>query len=181
MTSVIESDGSLDVAARTVAEEGPPISRELFSRAVRLADTKGADGVRGALVSELSELGDGASGYRQSMMLCISAADSGDRGERLRILGEASDTALDAVRIMGEKYSASLNTPCMTVFGLGIMAPMILMSILPLMGIGGLFGTTAIDERLILVTTLVLIPLVITVVAWRIRSTNPFISGGPDR
>lgn len=178
MTSVIESGGSLDGAARAVSEDGPPLSRGLFTDALRLADTKGARSVRDALVRSLGDLSEDASGYRQSLMLCISAADAGEPQERLRILREASDVALDAVRIMGEKYSASLSTPCMTVFGLGIMAPMILMSILPMMSIGGMFGTMPVDSNLVLMATLVLIPAVILTLSFKIRSDNPFITLG---
>ncbi len=181
MTSVLESGGSLDVAVRTVAEEGPPISREVFGEAVRLADTKGAPGVRQALSESLGGLRDEASGYRQSLMLCISASDSPDQSERLRILGEASDMALDAVKTMGGRYSSSLSTPCMTVFGLGIIAPIILMSILPMMGMGGLFGSAAVSEGTIMAVTLVAIPAVILAMSYGIRSSNPFLPEGGAR
>lgn len=175
MTSVVESGGSLDVAARTVAEDGPPISRSIFTECIRLVDVKRSPSVRDSIIAALGRMPDNASGYRQSLMLCISAADVGDPQERLRILREASDSALDAVRIMGEKYSASLSTPCMLVFGLGIMAPMIMMSILPLMGIGGMFGSMPVDSNVILVSTLVLIPAFILLMAFKIRSDNPFL------
>lgn len=175
VTSVIESGGSLDGAVRAVADEGPPLSAELFRGAVREVDTKGSRSISDALTAALSGLREEAAGYRQAMMLCISAADAGDPAERLRILREASDVALDAVRIMGEKYSAGLSTPCMAVFGLGIMAPMILMSILPMMGIGGMFGAMPLDSRTVLVCTLVLIPLAILALSYHIRSGNPFL------
>ncbi len=176
MTSVIESGGSLDGAVRTVAEEGPALSRTIFQEAVRKVDTKDAPGLREALIDRIGRISDEASGYRQSMMLCISASDAGDQAERLRILREASDVALDSVRIMGEKYSASLNTPCMVVFGLGIMAPMILMSILPMLSMGGMYGSDVIDRNTILVITVVAIPAIITLLSFKIRRDNPFIS-----
>lgn len=179
LTSVIESGGSLDGAARIVADEGPPLSRELFGRAVRRADTKGAPGVKDALAEEVSELDGEASGYRQAVMLCICASESGDGKERLATLREASDVALDAVRIMGERYSESLTVPCTTVFALGILLPMILMSIAPMMGIGGMFGTAAIDSGMMSAAILVAIPAVILAITWTIRRGNPFIGEHP--
>ena len=176
LTSVVESGGSLDLAARAVASEGPPASRALFGRAVRRADTKGSRSVSDALVSELEGVSGEASGYRQAVMLCVSASDAETKEERLRILGDASEVALDAVRLMGERYSASLNTPCMTVFALGIMAPMLLMTILPMLSISELFGTVAIDGDLVMAVILVVVPAVILLMAWRIREGNPFIA-----
>lgn len=179
ITSVIESGGSIDGAIRTVASDGPPLSAAMFDRAVRLADTKGSEGLCGALSEQLSELPASASGYRQAVLLCVSASESGDQKERLRILREASDVALDAVRIMGEKYAAGLSTPCMVVFGLGIMAPMILMSILPIMGIGGMFGSMPIDSGMMLAATLVLIPAAILAISYWLRVSNPFLEREP--
>lgn len=181
MTSVIESGGSLDMAVRAVSEEGPRLSAELFSGAVRLTDTKGSIGISQALSESLSGLPESASGYRQAMLLCISASEAAEPQERLRILKEASDVALDAVRIMGEKYAAGLSTPCMAVFGLGIMAPMILMSILPIMGLGGMFAEMPVDSGTMLTATLVLIPAAILCLAYWLRQSNPFLerSGSP--
>ena len=170
----------MDMAARAVSLEGPRLSAELFSGAVRLTDTKGSTGISQALSESLSGLPEPASGYRQAMLLCISASEVADQQERLRILKEASDVALDAVRIMGERYAAGLSTPCMAVFGLGIMAPMILMSILPIMGLGGMFAEMPVDSGTMLVATLVLIPAAILCLAYWLRQSNPFLelSGG---
>ncbi len=178
LTSVIESDGSLDAAVRIVAEDGPVLSRKLFSRAAASADTKGSRSVKDALIRELGAVGDGASGYRQSVMLCISASESGDRHERLGMLEEASDAALDAVRIMGERYSASLTVPCMTIFSVCVVIPMIMMTILPMLSIGDLFGPVPIDGKMVLGIVLVAIPGATIAVCVKLRADNPFIS--PD-
>ena len=175
MTTVVESGGSLDTAVRSVAADGPPRSAELFSRAVRMVDTKDAESVGRALSDAVSGLPRSASGYRNAMLLCIAASDADSPSERLRLLKEASDVALDSVRAMGERYSASLTVPCMTVFGLGIMVPMILMSIVPLLGIGGVFGDVGIDEGSVMALTLVAIPAAILCLSLWIRRGNPFL------
>ena len=144
-----------------------------------MTDTKGAGSISESLVEEVSRLPEDASGYRNAILLCISASESADRDERLGLLREASDVALDSVRTMGERYGSSLTVPCMTVFGLGIMVPMILMSIVPMLGVGGLFGHTGIDSGLIVLTTLVLIPAAILLISVWIRRGNPFASQSP--
>ncbi len=176
LTTALESGGSLDSAVREVAAEGPPLSAGMFTRAVRTTDTKGASSLGAALTAEVSALPASASGYRHSVLLCIAASESSGQEERLRLLREASDIALDSVRTMGEAYSASLTVPCMTVFGLGIMVPMILMSIVPLLGMGGLFGTTSVDGDMVVLLTVVAIPAVILVLSMAIRGRNPFAS-----
>ena len=178
ITAAVGSGGSLDSAIRAVAEEGPVHSGRLFSRAVRLADTKGSGSLSAALASEVAALPECASGYRNAVMLCIAASESSDDEEGLRLLKEASDVALDSVKAMGERYSSSLTVPCMTVFGLGIMIPMILMSVIPMLGVGGLFGDVGIDGNLIVVVTIVLIPAVILSISLWIRRGNPF---GPQK
>ncbi len=181
MTTAVGSGGSLDSAIRTVASEGPQRSREMFSRAVRKADTKGSRSLTEALSDEVSGLPPEASGYRNSVMLCIAASESTSSEEGLMLLREASDVALGSVRAMGERYSSSLTVPCMTVFGIGIMVPMILMSILPLLGVGGLFGGFGIDSGVVTTVTLVVIPSAILLISFWIRRGNPFSSndGGP--
>lgn len=179
LTSVLESGGSLDGAARVVAEEGPPLSRELFSDAVRSTDVKESPGIKEALIRETADLDREASGYRQAVMLCVCASESGDGKERLATLKEASDLALDATRIMGERYLESLTVPCTSVFALGILLPMIMMSIMPIMGIGGMFGEASIDGGLIAAMILVLVPVAILAISWAIRNGNPFIAPRP--
>jgi hypothetical protein len=53
---------------------------------------------------------------------------------------------------------------------------MILMSILPLLSIGGMFGSGTIDQNLIILVTLVLVPGVILFLSVYLRSNNPFLS-----
>ncbi len=179
LTASVESGGSIDTAIRTVAKEGPRISAEMFSDVVRLTDTKGCPSLIQGLAERIGELPASASGYRHAVLLCIAASESEGSEERLRMMHEASDVALDAVRTMGESYSSSLTMPCMTVFGLGIMVPMILMSIVPMLGTGGMFETSAVNGRIVSAITLALIPSVILALTLMIRRGNPFSS--PER
>lgn len=176
LTSTIESGGSIDTAIRSMAEGGPKHSKRLFTDAVRDTDTKSSISLTASLSSKLSDLQKEASGYRRAVMMAVSASESSDEYERSRMLRDAAQIALEAVKGMGDEYGASLTVPCMTVFGIGIMMPMILMSVLPMLGIGGMFGTGTLDDGMIVMSTLVLIPAVILVVSLYLRSRNPFLS-----
>lgn len=179
LTATLGSGGSIDTAARTVASDGPRLSSGLFSDVVRLADTRGCGGIAEGLRAMVGSLPTSASGYKHAVMLCVAASESGSDGERDRLLSEASGIALDSVRTAGETYGNSLTVPCMTVFGLGMMLPMILMSLVPILGMGGMFGSRTVDRDVIVVVTLVAVPCAILALCLWIRRTNPFLSPGP--
>lgn len=178
MTSVLQSGGSIDTAVRSVAESGPRHSRRLFGRAVRIADTKGAPSLTDALTQELSGLPKEASGYGRAILMILSSAVSSDAETSERLMKDSADLALNSVREMGESYGASLTVPCMAVFGIGIMVPLILMSLLPMLSIGGMFGSRTISQGAIVTVTLVIVPSAILLVALYIRGRNPFLPDG---
>lgn len=174
MVSTLQSGNSVDRAIRTVSKEGPKLSAELFAEAVRMADCRRCSGTCDALNKILSDVPDSASGYRRAIGIVMSAASSTDRDECRMLLKEAGECSLEAVRMMGERYCASLNAPCLTVYGLGIMVPMLLMSILPLLGVGGMFGSGGFDVGAVSAITLVLIPSILACVCVWMRMANPF-------
>ncbi|MBO4797620.1 MAG: hypothetical protein J5494_02450, partial [Candidatus Methanomethylophilaceae archaeon] len=178
MTSSLESGGSLDAAVRMIATEGPGISRRLFSGVVRRTDTKSFRNMKDCLADAVRRLPDSSAGYRRAIHMCIAASESSNPEERTRMLKDASDISLEAVKDMGEAYGASLNTPCMAVFGIGILVPMILMSILPMMSVGGMLGTGSFDESIVIFVTLAVIPAAILILSVWMRLTNPFLRSG---
>lgn len=177
ITSTLQSGGSVDTAIRSIAESGPKLSRIIFAQAVRTTDTKGYPSLKGALTEILSDLPKDSSGYCRAVMMILSASESSDSETRERMLRDSADIALDSVREMGESYGASLTVPCMTVFGIGIMVPMILMSILPMLNVGGMFGSKSLDQGTIVMVTLAIVPSFIMMVALYLRSKNPFLNG----
>ena len=175
MVSALQSGNSIDNAIRSVSAEGPELSAELFSKCVRTADCRKYACTEEALEALMSDLPDTASRYRRSIRIVLSAASSSDRTEERRLMDEACESSLEAVRIMGDRYCASLNTPCLTVYGMGIMLPMMLMSILPLLGMGGLFSVGGLDSGVVSAITLVVIPAVLVCICIWMRTSNPFI------
>jgi len=174
MRLMIDRGRSLDSAVREVAANGPKNIANMFSKVIWDVDTRASTDIRDSLSNMLASLSDKLTAFKRSMYLIISASDSKDAQERMRITKDASDTMLEGLREMGESYSSKLNAPCMAIFGLGVMVPMILVSILPMLSLGGQFSSAALDERTVALITLILIPAVVGAVIMTIASNNPF-------
>ena len=174
ITSTMESGGSIESAIRYVASDGPVVSRILFDEVVHRCDVRSCTDMIAELVSSLSALPKSAQGFRDSLTTLLTAARSPDSEESNRLFRDSADMALESVRLMGERYSASLNTPCMIVFGMGIMVPMLLMSILPLLGMGGVFTVSMINDTMVSVVTLIVIPSAMLAMCLWLRNANPF-------
>ena len=181
ITSVLGSGGSVDSAVRYVAERGPELSGGMFSSAVRLTDTRGARSIEEALRRQLDGIPRKASGYRDAVSMCLVASEFSDRDHMQRMLDDASNEALESVRQMGESYGESLNLPCMAIFAAGIMVPMILMSLMPIMDLGGMFSSGILDRTMLVLITLVIVPCGMLLMSLGIRSGNPFGSRLRDR
>lgn len=175
MSAVIEGGGSLDTAVRDVARNGPKRSASLFREIVTKADTRQISDIGHGVKEMLSSLPGEATSYRRSLHMVMAASFSSEQSERKRMLEDASSIALNGLKEVGESYSTSLNIPCMMIFGLGIMVPMILMSILPMLSLGGMFGSSAIGTGPIVMITLILIPCLIIALIMSIREKNPFM------
>lgn len=180
MSVVVESGGSLDSAVRGVAENGPKTIRKLFSDIVHDADTRIVPDIRSGLDDLLSSLPKELSGFRRSMHLMMAAAELPTGPEKTRILKEATDISLDGLKDAGEKFSSSLSNPCMLIFGLGVMTPMILMSVIPLLQIGRDMNSTMTPFPLVFII-LVAVPVVVLAIAVGISKGNPFGSENGDK
>jgi len=175
MTAIIDRGGSIDTAVRDVAKNGPERSAALFNMIVVKADTRQIPDIPFGMSEMLSSLPTEAAAFRRSIHMVMAAAASSDQSERKRMLGDASDIALNGLKEIGETYSTSLNIPCMMIFGLGIMVPMVIMSILPMLSLGGIFGGTSISTGPIVMITLVFIPAIILALILSVKEKNPFM------
>jgi len=180
MSAVIESGGSLDTAIRDVAKNGPKCSSEMFREVVTDADTRTTSDIKSGLFNELSKLPPSLTPLRRSVHMTAAASESADPPEKKRMLKDASEISLNGLKETGETYSSSLNGPCMMIFGLGIMVPMVLMSILPLLNMGGMFGSSSIGSEPIAFFTIVLIPCVIAGLILSVKEKNPFMRYNED-
>ncbi|MCL2296582.1 MAG: hypothetical protein FWC29_05855 [Methanomassiliicoccaceae archaeon] len=175
MSAVVEKGGSIDSAVRDVAKNGPERSAALFRTIVVKADTRQIPDIAHGMSEMLSSIPAEAAAFRRSIHMVMAAAASSEQSERKRMLADASDASLNGLREIGENYSTSLNIPCMMIFGLGIMVPMVLMSILPLLNLGGIFGSSPIGTGPIVFVTLVFIPAIILALILSVKEKNPFM------
>ena len=176
MASVILSGGSLDTAVRYVSENGPPIAKNMFRTVVRETDLRMAD-IKDGTITAIRNIHDDASPFKRSMHMLISSSETSDATERKRMIGDAENITLTGLREMGDVYGSSLNSPCMMIFGLGVMVPMILMSVMPMLSMGGMFSVAALNTGTIALLTLVVIPAVVSLVIFSIINNNPFHEG----
>ena len=138
------------------------------------ADTRIEPNMKAALNRQLSALPESCGPYASAVRMILSASESKTEAERTRLIDEARRIALNGLKGIGKAFSSSLNLPFLLIFGAGIMIPMVLMSVLPMLNAGGLFGKTAISPVLLAVVTLVIIPAVLLVTVAAIRERNPF-------
>ncbi len=174
MALSLRRSGSLDSAIRDTAKSGPPQTRKLFAELVAAADVREKPDMRASLGAMLSSLPEGAAAYTMAVRMMVSASDARDPSERDRLIGEARAVALNGLRDAGKAYSSSLNTPFMVIFGVGIMVPMVLMSIIPMLNIGGVFGGAFISPTVLAVITLVIIPAFMAAMVLSVKGRNPF-------
>jgi hypothetical protein len=130
-----------------------------LERAVEMGTRSGDGGLQrtiasvawNALTGEVADLRHGLSAWtsgldrmndslRRALHLIMAAEESGSEG-RERLLDRANAIALDGLREACERYVGSLSFPVMLVFAFGVLAPVMLFSLIPLLGMeNGLMG-----------------------------------------
>ena len=175
------SGGSFDSAVRDVAANGPNGVSKLFSTAVKNVDLRLSVGIKESVNDVMVTLHRDTAPFRRSVMMLSSASESKDEIERRRMIKDAETISLVGLREMSESYSSSLNSPCMLIFGLGVMVPMILMSVLPMLSIGGMFSVSMLDGSMISFITLVAVPGIVAVVVVSVIGNNPFMEKRNDK
>ena len=174
MSVTLSSGGSFDTAVRDVARNGPKYTSTIFRETVLNADCRSCPDIKEALIGRISSMPAALSPFKRAMHMVVTAFESSDDNERSMMMKDAENIVLEGLRTIGSTYSSSLNSPCMLIFGLGIMLPMILISMLPLLSMGGTFAVSFVDSDTISMIVLVFIPLVVGGVTLSIRGKNPF-------
>lgn len=115
------------------------------------------DDLRRGLSAWTSELDRSNDGLRRSLHL-IMAAEESETGGRERLLDRASSIALEGVKEACERYIGSLSMPVMLVFAFGVLAPVMLFSLIPLLGVEGGLVDGELDLGMLALLLLVLVP-----------------------
>ena len=174
MSVTMSSGGSFDTAVREIAKNGPKHFSKMFSEIVLDADCRSAPDIKRTVSDRVSGLPKQLSPFKRAMHIVTTAFETSDLNERRTMMKDAESIVLEGLRSMGETYSSSLNSPCLVVFGLGIMLPMILISMLPMLSMGGLFSVSLIDSQTVSMIVLVVIPIIVGSIAISLRGRNPF-------
>ena len=176
MSVVLSSGGSFEMAVRDISKNGPALSRSLFNDVIMDADCRQEPDIKENINRMLVTLPAEAAPFRRSMSLMMTASESLEPNERKSMMKDAESVVLKGLKEIGDEYSSSLNSPCTLIFGLGIMLPMILISILPMLSLGGQFAVKSLDSNVITMMILVFIPLVVASMILVMRRKNPFIT-----
>ena len=90
-----------------------------------------------ALMHFNSDLSHFNQGLRQSLHLVISANFEKTRNGLERLLDKANQVVLEGTREVVDRYASSLSVPTMILFSMGVILPVMLFALLPLVSIGG--------------------------------------------
>lgn len=147
-----------------------------LERAVEMSTRSGNGALQGAISSvawkaltgETADLRKGLSawtsgldkmndGLRRALHLVMAAEESEGEG-RDRLLDRANSIALEGLREVCERYVGSLSFPVMLVFAFGVLAPVMLFSLIPLLGIQDGLAGGSLDLGSLTMVLLVLVP-----------------------
>jgi Flp pilus assembly protein TadB len=134
----MELSPSLDKALAFAAENAEgPMAQELKGLLWKVRVREHAT-VEEALMAYASGLEGVNEELRSALYNVLSASKESDREKMRSSLRRASDGVLAGTRQRVEGFAASLATPATVLFSLGILLPMIIGSMLPMMSMGGL-------------------------------------------
>lgn len=174
MSVTLSSNGSFDSAVRYVANNGPKNISAMFKSILMDADCRAIPDIKTSLFDMISRFPKELSPFRRAMHIAATAFESADENERTAMMKDAENIVIEGLRTVGNTYSSKLSTPCMIVFGLGIMVPMILISVLPMLSMGGQFAVSGLDPDVCEFIILVVIPAIVGVVILSLKGKNPF-------
>ena len=114
-------------------------------------------------------------GLKRSIHLIIAAEEEPGKEGRDRLLDRANAMVLEGMKETCERYVGSLSFPVMLVFAFGVLAPVMLFSLIPLLGLGsGIPGTGgSLDISSLAVVLLVLVPTVTVLYVRALIGRNP--------
>jgi Flp pilus assembly protein TadB len=116
-------------------------SSELAKRFVRMGWevlTRKSDSLDRALLAFIPRLSSDNDAVGRSLHLVLASTYEPDIESRDRVLDRANSTAIEGVKEAADHYVASLSNPALIIFALGIMLPVMLFSVAPLLSIGAI-------------------------------------------
>ncbi|MBN1109696.1 MAG: hypothetical protein JXA45_02930 [Methanomassiliicoccales archaeon] len=180
MTMGMNRQPSLEKALELASRSGKGALHSSLSLVVWRGLTGEMEDLRKALCTWTTRLDHMNEGLRRSLSLIMAAEEEAGREGRDRLLDRANFLALEGLREACERYVGSLSFPVMVVFAFGVLAPVMLFSLLPLLGLGGNGSLPggALDVSSLTFLLLVLVPSATVLYVRSTLSRNPLRS--PD-
>ena len=167
---------SLEGAVSAAAVGDGPLNRRLRQGWWEAMSGR-AMGLEGAIMDLSTSLGELNDGLRQALVLTIASTKQGTRGGIDRLLDRANWLVLEGVREKGERYVASLSVPTMVLFAFGVLLPVMLFSLMPLMSVGSTgtdgFASPPVSLPMVALLMLVVFPACTFVYAQSVLRRHP--------
>lgn len=133
-----------------------------------------------AMLSFNSRLSNSNDGLRQAIHLVVSANFEKTKDGLERLLDKANQIVLENLKEAVDRYASSLTVPTMMLFSIGIIMPVMLFALLPLLSMGSMVSSSLqltrgdmLGEEVIALLMLLIFPLFCFLYARSILERNP--------
>lgn len=159
ITMSMNRSPSLERALEVGSRSGGGALQSSLSMVVWKALTGEVKDLRRGISAWTANLDPSNEGLHRSMHLIMAAEEEPGNEGRDRLLDRANSLVLEGLREACERYVSSLSFPVMLVFAFGVLAPVMLFSLIPLMGMDiGLDGGGSYDVASLAAILLALVP-----------------------
>ncbi len=137
LAAALRINPNLEKAVNFTAEQG-----EYFGKGFRSELWKACIGVHNNAGEALTEfgksLGEENEGVKRSIDLMKSSVTEPDEKSRRKILDRSAKTCFEEVQDRIEKFASNLQLPTTIIYGIGVLLPLILLAVLPVLSSTGL-------------------------------------------
>lgn len=163
--------GTLESAMEFVSETDGLRSAGYMRRILWEVETRIRPNVSEGLLSLISENHvDHSTSMAIQLLMAAATAAPGD--ERTDLIEEANRIAVDGMRSTMERYAASLNLPGMTVFAVGVVLPLICISLLPMMALGESMNISG-GYNILAMAGMLVLPLLVAIYIHSVLAKSP--------
>jgi hypothetical protein len=149
LTMSMQLQPSLERAVAFAGDHGPGVLPTRLRGLSWSLLTRGRESIEAGVQDLASSLSDMNENLRQALHLTMSATSEGTKAGMDRLLDKANALVIDGVKDAVEGYVASLTLPTMVLFSFGILLPVLLFSMVPLLSLSVTFDPAANGEQLL--------------------------------
>ncbi len=175
MSMSMNRSSSLERALELGCRSGDGALQSSLSRLVWKAITGEVQDLRNGISAWTANLDARNEGLSRALHLIMAAEEESGKEGRDRLLDRANSLVLEGMREACEGYVGSLSFPVMLVFAFGVLAPVMLFSLIPLMGLGTSLPSdhSALNVTSLAVVLLALVPVVTLLYVRYMIARNP--------